>query len=99
MIGAPSAPYDTGALLAIAVLAGGAAWLWYQFLMPPLKAANAVFVVEPYLQLGEHGDVHTPDILFATTDSPAQWKVEAQLKDGSWKMTRAISFDHHAVNP
>jgi len=70
-------------LPAVALLLGGAGWAAYQFLTPPLQAANAVFLVEPYLQLGAKGDVHQPDLQFAVLQA-GQWKVEAQLQPGRW---------------
>jgi 3',5'-cyclic AMP phosphodiesterase CpdA len=70
-------------LPAVALLLGGAGWIAYQFFMPPLRAANAVFLVEPYLQLGAKGDVHQPDLQFASPNT-ARWKVEVQLEPGHW---------------
>ncbi len=57
-----------------------------------------VYPIEGYgaVEIGVHRFTHPND---PHELGEAKFVTLWQLKDGSWKMTRAISFDHHAVNP
>lgn len=69
-------------------------WLGYQALVPSIKAANATFLVAPYLQLGPAGDVHTPHVLFATGPETAHWQVEVAPEPEKWLEATALSDQH-----
>jgi hypothetical protein len=55
----------------------------------PLKGYGAV-------EIGVHRFTHPND---PTALGEARFVTLWQLKDGMWTVTRAISFDHHPVNP
>ena len=54
----------------------------------PLKGYGAV-------EIGIHRFTHPDD---PTQLGEAQFVTVWQLKDGAWRITRALSFDHHSVN-
>jgi len=57
-----------------------------------------VYPIEGYgaVEIGVHRFTHPND---PHELGEAKFVTLWQLSDGSWKITRAISFDHHAVNP
>jgi len=57
-----------------------------------------VYPIEGYgaVEIGVHRFTHPND---PHNLGEAKFVTLWQHKDGSWKMTRAISFDHHAANP
>ena len=57
-----------------------------------------VYPIEGYgaVEIGVHRFTHPND---PHDLGEAKFVTLWQHKDGSWKMTRAISFDHHAANP
>jgi hypothetical protein len=57
-----------------------------------------VYPIEAYgaVEIGVHRFAHPND---PKELGEAQFVTLWQFKDGSWKITRAISFDHHAAQP
>ena len=83
---APGRPW-LKALVVLGLIIGISAWyLYYLSVEPPrLRAANRDFLVEPYLQLGESGDAHRPQLVWAASITDADWKVEVATSKTQWQ--------------
>ena len=88
---------------AIALLAANGEIL---FVSPPIERLTGYRPVE---LMGESAfdSIHPDDLAgvretfqrILDTREPVRIEYRARHKDGSWKMTRAISFDHHPADP
>jgi hypothetical protein len=83
-------------LVALLVLSAFAAYYHFVLQAPPMRAANSLFMVEPYLQLGNSGDAHQPLLMWAATENSADFKCEVELQSGKW--TQSTSLLTHPVS-